>query len=57
MGLQRRIEAPDPVEARDLGDDVAGPVPVPGAELVFFGIEVFLAFPAWAAASHSSKPQ
>src|SRR5206468_8712449 len=40
MGLQRRIEAPDLIEARDLGDDVAGPMPVPGAKLVFLGIEV-----------------
>src|SRR6266567_9326617 len=43
MRLERRIGPADVVEPSDLGDDVAGRIPVPGADLVFLGAEIFLA--------------
>ena len=43
MALQRRIRAADAVERRDLRHDVARRGEVPHADLVFLGIEIFLA--------------
>jgi hypothetical protein len=42
MAVQRRIGAADLVQPADLGLDIAGSVPVPGADLVFLGIDVLL---------------
>src|SRR5690606_31596815 len=41
--LESRVLAPEPVHEGDVRADMARPVPVPGAELVFLGIEIFLA--------------
>ncbi len=43
MAVQRRVGAADLVQPADLGRDIAGPVPVPDADLVFLGIDVLLA--------------
>src|SRR6202035_3836900 len=43
MRLQRRVSAPDVVEPGDLGDDVAGRLPIPGADFVFLRRGIFLA--------------
>ena len=43
MRLQRRVGAPDVVEPSDLGDDVAGRLPIPGADFVFLRRIVLLA--------------
>src|SRR5262249_62143608 len=43
-GLQQRgVGAPQSVEAPDVVLDVAGPIPIANLELVFLGIEIFLA--------------
>ena len=38
MRLQRRIGAANAIEPGQLGDDVAGRIPVPGADFVFFRV-------------------
>ena len=43
MRLQSRIGSADAIEPGQLGDDVAGRVPVPGADLVFFRVQIFFA--------------
>src|ERR1700682_4530350 len=43
--LQRRVFPAGAVEIADIGLDIAGLVPIPHLDLVFFGIEIFLA--AW----------
>ncbi len=43
MRVQRRIRAANAVERRDFADDVARPVPVPRAQLILLGVEIFLA--------------
>src|ERR1700694_3590453 len=43
--LQRRIFPAGAVEIADIGLDIARLVPIPHLDLVFFGIEIFLA--AW----------
>src|SRR4029079_16877618 len=45
--LQRRVFPARAVEIADVGLDVARLVPVPHLDLVFFGIEVFLATRNW----------
>ncbi len=42
MGAQRRVLGADPVQPGDLGHDVAGPVPVPGADLELLAVEILL---------------
>jgi hypothetical protein len=37
---QRRMLAPEPFEERDVVAGVAGPVPVPGADLVLLAVEI-----------------
>src|ERR1700684_3996298 len=41
MGAQRRVLASDAVQRGDFPNDIAGAVPVPGADFVFFTVGVF----------------
>ena len=43
MALQRRMVSADPVQLGDFGDDIARRVVIADPDLVFFGIQIFLA--------------
>src|SRR6202165_5718053 len=45
--VQRGVFAPGTVEVADVGLDVAGLVPIPHLDLVFFGIEIFFLAGYW----------
>src|SRR6202171_789031 len=45
--LQRGVFAPGTVEVADVGLDIAGLVPIPHLDLVFFGIELFFLAGYW----------
>ena len=42
MRVQRRVLASDAIQRGDFLDDIAGAVPVPGADFVFFAVQIFL---------------
>ena len=43
MRVQGRVLAADAIELRDLGHDVVGRREIPWSNLVFLGVEIFLA--------------
>ena len=40
MRVQRRVLAPDAVQRGDFPDDIARAAPVPGADFVFFAVQI-----------------